>query len=294
MGPRELLREISYRFPDKAYLNIRYFLAFKRFPDWKNPKTYNEKLQWLKLYNRDPFHHILVDKAAVKDYAAKTLGPEYVIPTLGIWEKPEDIDYDALPEKFVLKCTHDSGSVAVCTDKKTFDRASAGEMLAKGLATDYYRRYREWPYKDVPRRIIAEAFLETEDGSVPDDYKVMCFGGVPKLIILHRGRFGDHTMDFYDTDWNMTDITRVGQARSKTPVPAPAELEEMLALSARLSQGMPHVRVDWYIVHGGGNNLSGLYLGEITFFNNSGFGPFQRREDDLLLGSWIDLDLAKR
>ena len=157
------------------------------------------------------------------------------------------------------------------------------QVLRRGLALDYFKEYREWPYRDVPRRILAEAYLTDETGAVPSDYKVMCFQGEPKLVILHQGRFGKHTMDFYDTDWNRMSITRVGQARSETDAPRPDCLEKMLELSSVLSREIPHLRVDWYICGGR------LYLGELTFYNNSGFGPFVDPRDDAMLGSWIRL-----
>ncbi len=286
MGLKEAIKKCAYVLPDKAYLNLRYFLTFRRFPNWKDPKTYNEKLQWLKLHDHDPRYHPMADKAAVKDYVKEVLGRDYGIPTLGLWDRAEDIDWEALPEKFVLKCTHDSGSVVLCPDKKALDREAAAALLQKGLNTDYYREYREWPYKNARRQIIAEEYLQDEAGNPPDDYKVMCFGGEPKLVILHQGRFGAHTMDFYDPQWNMLPITRVGQARSAEPAPRPKLLEEMLRLSAILARDIPHIRVDWYEMNGR------LYLGELTFFNASGFGPFADEADDHRIGSWIPLDMA--
>ena len=280
---KEFIKKCTYVLPDKVYLSLRYFLTFRRFPDWENPKSYNEKVQWLKVYDRDPRYGQMVDKAAVKDLVSRLIGPEYVIPTLGVWDRPEDVDFDALPDRFVLKCTHDSGSVVLCPDKEKLNREEAMQVLRRGMALDYFKEYREWPYRDVPRRILAEAYLTDETGAAPSDYKVMCFQGEPKLVILHQGRFGKHTMDFYDTDWNRMSITRVGQARSETDAPRPDCLEKMLELSSVLSREIPHLRVDWYICGGR------LYLGELTFYNNSGFGPFVDPRDDALLGSWIRL-----
>ncbi len=286
MGLKEILKKCAYLLPDKLYLSLRYYMTFHRFPNWEAPQTYNEKLQWLKLHDHHPRYHRMADKAAVKDYVREVLGADYGIPTLGLWDRVEDIDWEALPRRFVLKCTHDSGSVVLCPDKGKLDREAAISLLSRGLATDYYREYREWPYQDARRQIIAEEYLQDDQGNPPDDYKVMCFGGQPKLVILHQGRFGEHTMDFYDTDWNLLPITRVGQNRSTEPAPRPRLLEEMLRLSAILSEGMPHLRVDWYEMNGR------LYLGELTFYNASGFGPFADPEDDRRIGSWIPLELA--
>lgn len=280
---KRFVKRCAHILPDKAFLSLRYFLTFRRFPNWKDPKSYNEKIQWLKLYDRDPRYGEMVDKAAVKNLVSRMIGPEYLIPTLGVWDRPEDVDFDALPDRFVLKCTHDSGSVVLCPDKEKLDRQGAMKILHRGMARNYYKEYREWPYRDVPRRILAEVYLNDGTGPVPSDYKVMCFQGEPKLVILHQGRFGKHTMDFYDTDWNRMRITRVGQARSETDAPRPECLEKMLELSGVLSRGIPHLRVDWYICGGK------LYLGELTFYNNSGFGPFVDPRDDELLGSWIRL-----
>ncbi len=286
MGLKETVKKCAYLLPDRLYLSLRYYMTFRRFPNWANPQTYNEKLQWLKLHDHDPQYHRMADKAAVKDYVREVLGADYGIPTLGLWDRVEDICWDSLPRRFVLKCTHDSGSVVLCPDKDALDREQAMALLKRGLATDYYREYREWPYKDAKRQIIAEEYLQDDQGNPPDDYKVMCFGGQPRLVILHQGRFGAHTMDFYDPDWNLLPITRVGQNRSTEPAPRPALLEEMLRLSAILSAGMPHLRVDWYQMNGR------LYLGELTFYNASGFGPFADPRDDERLGSWIPLDMA--
>ena len=286
MNIRAITRRFVSCLPDRTYLLLHYFFVFGKFPDLRAPKTFNEKLQWLKLNDRKPVYHEMVDKLSVKTFAAERIGEGYIVPTLGVWDRPEDIDYDSLPDSFALKCTHDSGSVVLCRDKAGFDRAAAERTLRNGLAKDYYKAYREWPYKGIPRKILAEKFLPGEHGEIPADYKVMCFAGEPKLVILHQGRYGDHTMDFYDTDWNMTDITRTGQRRSAQAVEKPPFLEEMLRLSAILAKDVPHLRVDWYISEGK------LRLGELTFFNASGFGPFEDPRDDLLLGSWIRLKTA--
>ena len=222
----------------------------------------------------------------VKEWVSKKIGGEYVISTLGVWEEAEEVDFNSLPQKFVIKCNHNSGTgMYICKDKSKINVDEVRKGLAKGLQENYILQNREWPYKNVPRRILAEEFLEDQHKESPDDFKVMCFDGKVKLIELHEGRFTDnHTQAFYDREWNMTQITqgKYGKVATKS-IARPSLLEEMIKLSEILAKDIPHVRVDWYIV----NNH--LFFGEMTFFDGSGFEPFDRFEDDQLLGSWITL-----
>ncbi len=283
-------RCIARLFPDKLYLSIKFHDRLGYWMDWKNPQTYNEKLQWLKLYNSRPEYTIMVDKVKVKDWVAERIGEEYIIPTLGVWKKAEEVDFNSLPQKFVIKCNHNSGTgMYICKDKSKMDEETVRGGLKKGLQENYILQNREWPYKNVPRRILAEEFIEDQHKEVPDDFKVMCFDGKVQLIELHEGRFTDnHTQAFYDRDWNMTQITQGKYGKVATKLASrPALLGEMIRLSEVLAKNIPHVRVDWYIV----NNH--LFFGEMTFFDGSGFEPFDRFEDDQLLGSWITLPNRK-
>jgi hypothetical protein len=223
----------------------------------------------------------MVDKFAVKDYVAKLIGDKYIIPTIGLWEKPEDIDWHELPNQFVLKTTHGGGSsgVVICRNKDQFNKQKAINQLNDSMKIDLYNVWREWPYKNVPKRVIAEKYIEEFGKKALNDYKIMCFDGKVKLIELHSGRFTDkHTQDFYDREWNLTKITQGSYGAYNTePCPKPALLDEMIHLSEILAEGIPHVRVDWYIVN------DHLYFGELTFFDGSGFVPWDRYEDDLLL-----------
>ena len=279
-------RNIARLLPDKIYLSIKFHDRLGYWMDWKNPQTYNEKLQWLKLYTRRPEYTIMVDKEKVTDWVAERIGEEYIIPTLGVWKKAEEVDFNSLPQKFVIKCNHNSGTgMYICKDKSKMDEEIVHKGLKRGLRENYILQNREWPYKNVPRRILAEQYLEEPEKKAPEDYKVMCFDGKVKLIELHEGRFTDnHTQAFYDRDWNMTQITqgKYGKVATKT-IARPSLLEEMIKLSEILAKDIPHVRVDWYIV----NNH--LFFGEMTFFDGSGFEPFDKFEDDQLLGSWITL-----
>lgn len=230
---------------------------------------------------------MMVDKYRVREYIGKTIGEQYLIPLLGIWEDPEAIDFDALPEQFVLKCNHNSGlGMCICKDKPKLDVAKVKQALNQGLKQNYYISGREWPYKDVPRCILAEKYMADESGTELKDYKVMCFGGEPKLIQVHQGRFSQHVQDFYDTNWNWLDVTQ-GAPRSVTPMARPSFLDEMLEQSKRLSDGIRQVRVDWYFVE------NQLYFGELTFFDASGFDAFEPDEWDKTLGDWIKLPAQK-
>ena len=268
---------------DEEYLKKLFKCHMKRELNLDNPQTFNEKLQWLKLYDRKPEYTTMVDKYAVKKYVADIIGEEYIIPTLGVWNHFDEIDFDKLPNQFVLKCTHDSGGIVICKDKNKLALKSAKKKIEKCLKRNYYWSSREWPYKDVKPRIIAEKFLSDEGKEELADYKVLCFNGEPKLIEVHKGRFyGNHTADNYDEFWNKTDIEQYDLPKSDEILPKPKFLEEMLHLSRLLSKDLIHVRVDWYFT----NNR--LYFGELTFFDGSGYNLFCGDADGLL-GSWIKL-----
>ena len=272
--------------PDKLYLK----LMFRRFTGkslrLRNPRTFNEKLQWIKLYDRKPEYAVMVDKFAVKEYVAKKIGAQYVVPTIKCWDKIEDVSFDGLPEKFVMKCTHDSGGLVICKDKSSLDRDAALKKIEKSFNFDYFPLWREWPYKGVKPRIIVEQFLDDGNASL-NDYKVLCFNGVPRLIELHRGRYQKHTQDFYDEKWNHLPFRQGHDEIAGDVYAKPAFLDEMLRLSEILSKDIPHVRVDWYYVE------NKLYFGELTFFDSSGFDDFDPAEYNEIVGSWLQLP-AKR
>ena len=283
------VKNFGFLMSDRKCLELmfRYKVGYSLNLD--NPKTYNEKLQWLKLYYHRPELTMMVDKYAVKDFVAKSIGVQYVIPTLGVWNKTQEIDWDSLPSQFVLKTTNGGGSggVIICKEKETLDKDDTLKSLSKSLKYNIYRELKEWPYKNVKGRIIAEQYLEESGKESLNDYKVLCFDGKVKLIELHEGRFtAKHTQDFYDRDWNLTGITQGSYGEYNTnPSSKPILLDEMIRLSEVLAEGLPHVRVDWYIVD------NRLYFGEMTFFDGSGLCPWDRYEDDLMLGSWITLPI---
>lgn len=269
--------------PDKTYLSIKYKWIFKTEIDWRCPKTFNEKLQWLKLYDRNPMYTVMVDKYAVKKYVSSIIGSQYIIPTIGVWDKFDDIDFDELPSRFVLKCTHDSGGLVICSNKEQLDILLAKEKLENSLRTNYYWSGREWPYKNVKPRIIAEQYI----GDNLLDYKLFCFNGKPRLTLVCSERFskGGLKEDFYDELWNHLNIQRKSHCNANLPIPEPKQYELMKLLAGKLSSRMTFARIDFYEINGK------VYFGEITLYPASGFEGFIPKDWDLRLGEWIKLPL---
>lgn len=274
------------RLSDKTYIKL-FFRSQMGYPlNLASPKTFNEKIQWLKLYDRKPEYTKMVDKYAVREYIAQTIGDEYLIPLLGVWNDPDEIDFDALPERFVLKCNHNSGTgMYICKDKSQMDIEKVKNDLRKGLEEDYYISNREWPYKDVPRKITAEQYMEDDTTSELRDYKFFCFNGDAKALFIATDRqtAGEETkFDFFDMNFEHLDV-RNGHPNAATPPAKPINFELMKELAEKLSQGIPHVRVDFYEVNGK------VYFGELTFFHWSGVVPFEPAEWDTVFGEWIQL-----
>lgn len=271
--------------PDKEYLKLRYWAVFGKKLNLKNPTTFNEKLQWLKLYDRKPEYSIMVDKYEAKKYVAGIIGDEYIIPTLGVWDKFDDIDFNELPDSFVLKCTHDSGGLVICKDKKKLDIKSAKKKINACLNRNYYWVNREWPYKNVKPRIIAEKYMESDDTNGLIDYKFFTFDGVAKALFIATERQNDNgetKFDFFDSQFKHLPIKN-GHPNANNPPKKPEQFEKMISLSERLSKGIPHVRVDFYEVNGK------AYFGELTFSHWSGFVPFEPDLWDAEFGSWITI-----
>ena len=271
--------------PDEAYLRRKFRAEMGRPLDLEAPVTFNEKLQWLKLYDRRPEYTVFVDKYAVREYIGKTLGEEYLIPLLGVWEDADEIDFDALPEQFVLKCNHNSGlGMCICRDKSALDTEAVRNGLRCGLAQDYYLKGREWPYKNVPRRIIAEQFM-TDESEGLIDYKFFCFDGTVDCVMVCIDRhLGDTKFYFFDKDWKLKRINVRGKnAPEGFTLRRPECMDEMFEIAARLSKGLPFARVDLYECGGK------IYFGEITFFPDSGFDPNLLPETDRYFGDLIRL-----
>ena len=268
--------------PDKAYLKLVFRAEMGYKLDLMHPKTYNEKLQWIKLYDRKPEYTVYADKYKVRDYIRQTLGGEYLIPLIGMYQKASEIPWEQLPNRFVLKCNHASGTNIVCTDKSKLHTDEASARLDAWLKTNAFWSGREWCYKDIEPCIICEEYLDSGNGTTPDDYKIMCFNGVPKLIQVHHDRYGNHTLDFMDENWHKTGIVQ-GPPNSTEEIPRPEELDEMLRIARVLSKDMYYARIDLYIIH------HQIKFGEVTMYPTSGFGLFDNPETDILLGSWIHL-----
>lgn len=288
---RDPYHEIGYdmlwkhpdRMSDRWYLKSLWKRTFGYELDLNHPRTFNEKLQWLKLYDRNPLYVTLVDKYRVKQWVAERIGEQYVIPTLAVYNSVDEIDLDSLPDKFVLKCNHDSGNVVICKDKSTFDLQAAKQKLAVALKYDYYLQWREWPYKNVEKCIFAEEYLEEFLETGGADYKFFCFDGVVKAMFVATERFSDEVkFDFFDSDFNHLDLYQLHPMSGKT-IPKPKGFEEMKEIAASLSKGFPHIRIDLYETKGG------IYFGEFTFFHHAGFEPFHPDRWDLIFGEWLTL-----
>ena len=270
---------------DEAYLKIFFRARMSRRLELKNPKTFNEKLQWVKLYDRRPEYTMMADKYLVRDYIAKKLGPDHLIPLLGVWDDPDQIDFDRLPDQFVLKCNHNSGlGMCICKDKSNLDIQKVKKDLKKGMSQNYFLSGREWPYKNIPRKIICEQFM-TNGGQELADYKIHNFNGEPRFILVCADRFSKTglTEDFYTPQWEHMEIKRPALPNATKPIPKPEQLEQMLAFSRILARDIPFARTDFYVIDGK------VYFGEITFFPASGTAPFEPSSWDETFGAWLTL-----
>lgn len=271
---------------DEAYLKLAFRMEMGKKLDLKDPKTFNEKLQWLKLYDRKPEYTRMVDKYEAKQYVAERIGEEYIIPTLGVWDKFEDIDFDSLPDRFVLKCTHDSGGLVICRDKSKLNKKATERKVNKSLKRNYfYGGKREWPYKDVKPRVIAEKYVENTrvTDSNLDVYKIFCFGGEPMIIqAIQNDKTKNETIDYFDTNWKALNL-RQNFPNSIEPLPCPKRLKKMLEIARVLSQGHSFLRVDLY------ETVDHIYFSELTFYSDSGLAKFEPQEWDDILGQWLVL-----
>lgn len=270
--------------PDKIYLKMCYHAVFGRGLDLTHPETFNEKLQWLKLYDKKTEYTRMVDKYEAKKYISEEVGKQYIIPTLGVWEQFKEIDFDKLPDQFVLKCTHDSGGIIVCQDKTKFDKEKARKRIERSLVKNFYYDWREYPYKNVKPRIIAEQYMENFQKGELIDYKVMCFNGKAKCVFTCTERFSSTGLKvtFYNLDWKRMPFER-HYPSSETEIEKPRNFDQMICLAERLSNKIPFLRVDFYEV----NNQ--IYIGELTFYPGSGFEEFVPERYDYILGSWLRL-----
>lgn len=274
---------------DKKYLNRKIKRLYYENIDFENPQTFIEKLQWLKINDRNPLYTTLADKYKMKEWVSEKIGEEYVVPLLGVWDKAEDIDFDKLPNQFVLKCNHNSGlGMVICKDKSKLNIVEVKKNLSKGLRQDYFYYSREWPYKNIVKKIIAEQFLcdNTEDQNDSlIDYKFFCFDGQPKIMYISKDNSSAPKTDFFDMEFNHLNL-RMKDENSEILPEKPRKFEKMKELASKLSKGIPHVRVDFYCVN------EQLYVGEMTFFHNGGFFKITPTNWNNIIGTWIDLSKA--
>lgn len=271
---------------DKVYLKIKYKLTFGKKLNLDNPKTFNEKLQWLKLYDRNSEYNKLVDKYEVKKYVADIIGEKYIIPTLGVYEKFDEIDFNNLPSQFVIKCTHDSGGLVICKDKSKLNIKEARKKINKCLKRNYYYWGREWPYKNVKPRIIIEKYMEENDIDELKDYKFFTFNGKIECIQVDYERFINHKRAFYDTRWKRLKFTTCYPTDYSTEIECPKSFNEMKMIAKKIVDELKlltYSRIDLYTI----NNK--VYFGEITFYHGSGFERFEPQEWDYKLGKYIKL-----
>lgn len=252
---------------DKTFIKLKYRLVMGKKLNLNDPQTFNEKLQWLKIYNRNPLYITLVDKYEVREYIKKNLGEEYLIPLLGVYDKVEDINFEKLPNKFVIKCNHDSGGVIVCKDKNNFNFESAKRKITKSLKRNYYYSGREWPYKNVKPKIIIEQYIEDKNGFLPD-YKFYCFNGKCDYVMVCTEReTGNPKFYYFNEEWNLAkEMSNDGmKTKESFKCPKPKNINNMFSIARNLSKKFPFIRVDLYNIDGK------IYFGEFTFFPSSGF-----------------------
>jgi len=282
---RNYIESASRIVPDKIFLNVKHKYHIGRKLNLSNPKSFSEKIHWLKLNYRKPEYSTYVDKFSVRPYISETIGEKYLIPLIGVYGSVDEIDWGKLPDKFVLKCTHGSGCNIICSDKNNFNVEEATRKLKIWLGRNWYWYGREWPYKNVVPKIICEEYMVDNNGDKGlTDYKFYCFNGNPTYCQVIRGRNSDETIDFYDNQWNQMEFTGLKKsARTSSGISKPENYEEMLDLSRRLSQGLPFVRVDLYYIK------DKIYFGELTFYPLSGFGEFYPLEWNTRIGNLLEL-----
>lgn len=284
-GTKNLICRILGVIPDKVFLKIMYKIKTGRSLDFNNPKTYSEKLNWLKVYDRNPLYTELVDKYKVRKYVKEKIGEEYLFPILGVWDSFDEIDFDKLPERFVLKCTHDFGSVVIVNNRREFNKEKAKIIINNELKYNFFYRGREWAYKNVKPRIIAEENMQTGNARLVD-YKFFCFGGKVKYMFIATGRGSDLRFDFFDRDYNHLPVTN-GVPNADVIPAKPENYDEMLKIAEKLSDGINNVRVDLY-------NLKGkIYFSELTFYHNGGMVAFEPYDVDVEFGKEFLLNKYK-
>ena len=269
--------------PDKPYLSWLFKKRLGYKMDWRHPTSFNQKLQWMKLYDRNPLYTRCADKVAVRDFVASAIGESYLIPCLGVYSKAEEIDYAALPDRFVLKCNHGAKYNVICTDKATLDVDATNRKLNGWLSEKFWRIKREYHYRNIKPQILCEQYMEDVATGTLNDYKVFVLGGKPYMIQVDLDRYGAHTRNIYDPDWRLLDVEISFPRNASDAVKKPPVLDEMLACATKLAAGFREVRVDFYVINGK------LYFGEMTFFSGAGFSRYDPRSFDFEMGGLVSL-----
>lgn len=268
--------------PDKLYISVLFKRRLGYRMDWKNPRSFNQKLQWMKLYDRNPAYSELADKVRVRDYVRERIGEQFLIPVLGIYENAEQIDFDSLPNRFVLKCNHGAKYNIICKDKNKFDINKARYQLNAWLQEEFWRKKREYHYKSIVSKIICEQYMEDSVTGGLNDYKVFMIHGEPIMIQVDMDRFGNHTRNVYDAEWNLIDV-EISYPKSEAIIPKPMVFDDMVSCAKKLAADFKEVRVDFYLINGR------LYFGEMTFFSGAGFSRYNPREFEFELGEKLQL-----
>ena len=287
MSLKRILKSFTRILPDKAYVWLDFIRNLHRIPDLRNPSTFNEKLQWLKLYNHDPSYPKMADKLAMRGFVEKKAGAGHSVPVLGVWDCFDEIDFSSLPDTFVLKCNNDSGHYVICRDKRTMDMKAARKTITEGLKTNYYYQNREWVYKDIVPKVFAEQYLQQDSDDCLWDYKFFCFNGEPKIMYMEKEASESKTEAFFDMEQNYLDL-EMDDPRPDVPPALPTCFDQMKAIAAKLSAGIPFLRVDFFYVN------ETVYVGELTFFHCGGLAPVKPESWNRQLGSWIDIPKEKR
>ena len=269
--------------PDEVFIPFQYRVATGKYLDLSNVKTFNEKIQWIKLYDRNPIYPLIVDKYKVREYVSEKIGAQYLIPLLGKWDRVDDVNLQSLPDQFVIKCNHDSGGIAICRNKNSFDWYKEKLSIQKHLEQNHYYMSREWAYKDVKPCIIAEQYIMDEETRDLRDYKFFCFNGRAKYVQVDFDRFVDHKRNIYDMNWNLVDLTIKCPNDPHRILKKPNDFDEMIRLAEKLSEGFPQIRVDLYYAN------KKIYFGELTLYHGNGFEKFTPEYYGEIFGSFIDL-----
>ena len=273
---------------DKTYYQFRHLFKHRERVQLRDPQTFNSKLIWLNLYDRNPEYAAFVDKYEVREYITKRIGEKYLNELYGVYERVEDIDFESLPNEFVLKATHGSGWIIICDDKTRFDIGRAKKQMQSWLNKNFYDLYGEWIYKELKPRIICERYLRNEHESGLTDYKIYCFNDTPKFVQVDMDRYQDHTRTYFDLNWQQIHFELGGCKASSSPIEKPGSLNEMIEIARVLCRGLKFLRVDLYLVDGK------IFFGELTLYSGNGMLNFSPKQYDKKIGELLKLESSEK